>query len=351
MGGSTSGFQCEIMNCSFGVSSPQRLIGADTSFSSTCGSSATTPPCELSNSLENERVKTISHILHDPSTLSFDMFGSGIFSEMVGSFGFLNEGNHSQIPNIKCPFSYVPNLDEEETVWPKKDVKACLDCVNENQRKFVLGSNSSSPNKNAEDNLDVEATEILNKDEKTLKVEHRMSANFYTKSDSKQAKGGSQSVQAPQENYIHVQARRGRATNNHSLAERVRREKISERMKLLQDLVPGCNQITGRTVVLDEIINYVQSLQQQVEFLSMKLANVGPESSLDTEQILLTNNSYISSSNILRTRGKGVDSVLAIDPRLTTSHTIPHVMFQLHGTVPTMPKTTSQQLSSLSKMK
>ncbi|XWS67904.1 hypothetical protein CRYUN_Cryun04dG0044700 [Craigia yunnanensis] len=74
--------------------------------------------------------------------------------------------------------------------------------------------------------------------------------------------------------YIHVRARRGQATDSHSLAERVRREKNSERMKYLQDLVPGCNKITGKAGMLDEIINYVQSLQRQVEFLSMKLATV-----------------------------------------------------------------------------
>lgn len=45
----------------------------------------------------------------------------------------------------------------------------------------------------------------------------------------------------------------------------VRREKISERMKYLQDLVPGCNKITSKAGMLDEIINYVQSLQRQVE--------------------------------------------------------------------------------------
>lgn len=48
----------------------------------------------------------------------------------------------------------------------------------------------------------------------------------------------------------------------------VRREKISERMKYLQDLVPGCNKITGKAGMLDEIINYVQSLQRQVEVIS-----------------------------------------------------------------------------------
>lgn len=78
----------------------------------------------------------------------------------------------------------------------------------------------------------------------------------------------------PMKDYIHVRARRGQATDSHSLVERARREKISERMKLLQDIVPGCNKIIGKALVLDEIINYIPSLQRQVEFLSMKLEAV-----------------------------------------------------------------------------
>ncbi|KAL3641663.1 hypothetical protein CASFOL_012478 [Castilleja foliolosa] len=95
--------------------------------------------------------------------------------------------------------------------------------------------------------------------------------------DEKDAANDKQSkaLEAPKD-YIHVRARRGQATDAHSLAERVRREKISERMKMLQDLVPGCNKVTGKAVMLDEIINYVQSLQRQVEFLSMKLSTVNP---------------------------------------------------------------------------
>uniref|UniRef100_J3LTU1 BHLH domain-containing protein n=2 Tax=Oryza brachyantha TaxID=4533 RepID=J3LTU1_ORYBR len=45
-------------------------------------------------------------------------------------------------------------------------------------------------------------------------------------------------------------------------------------MKILQDLVPGCNKVIGKASVLDEIINYIQALQRQVEFLSMKLEAV-----------------------------------------------------------------------------
>ncbi|CAK7326436.1 unnamed protein product [Dovyalis caffra] len=107
-----------------------------------------------------------------------------------------------------------------------------------------------------------------------------------SKGGGKQGKQGSQGSDQPKEEYIHVRARRGQATNSHSLAERVRREKISERMKFLQDLVPGCSKVTGKAVMLDEIINYVQSLQRQVEFLSMKLATVNPRLDFNIEGLL-----------------------------------------------------------------
>ncbi|KAK0604877.1 hypothetical protein LWI29_020471 [Acer saccharum] len=102
-----------------------------------------------------------------------------------------------------------------------------------------------------------------------------------TSSDNNNSKACSSAVHKP--NYIHVRARRGQATDSHSLAERARREKISRKMKCLQDLVPGCSNIIGKAGMLDEIINYVQSLQRQVEFLSMKLAtqNPGPGFNID----------------------------------------------------------------------
>ncbi|KAI3964385.1 hypothetical protein MKX01_028720, partial [Papaver californicum] len=56
----------------------------------------------------------------------------------------------------------------------------------------------------------------------------------------------------------------------------VRREKISERLKMLQSLVPGCDKVNSKAHMLDEIINYVQSLQVEVEMLSMKLAYMNP---------------------------------------------------------------------------
>ncbi|KAH7516796.1 hypothetical protein FEM48_Zijuj10G0172700 [Ziziphus jujuba var. spinosa] len=88
-------------------------------------------------------------------------------------------------------------------------------------------------------------------------------------------------IQEAPTGFVRVRARRGQATDSHSLAERARREKISVRMKLLQSLVPGCDKITGKAHILDEIINYVQSLQKQVECLAAKLASVDPMLSHD----------------------------------------------------------------------
>ncbi|KAE8726073.1 Transcription factor BPE [Hibiscus syriacus] len=117
-------------------------------------------------------------------------------------------------------------------------------------------------------------------DGKRLKTSVGIDENQDSKAEAEPSSGKpvEQKAQSPPEppkqDYIHVRARRGQATDSHSLAERARREKISERMKILQDLVPGCNKVIGKALVLDEIINYIQSLQHQVEFLSMKLEAV-----------------------------------------------------------------------------
>lgn len=98
--------------------------------------------------------------------------------------------------------------------------------------------------------------------------------------------------------YVHVRARRGQATDSHSLAERARREKINARMKLLQELVPGCNKISGTAMVLDEIINHVQSLQRQVEFLSMRLAAVNPRIDINFESLFAAESESLMDCNI-----------------------------------------------------
>ncbi|KAK4260832.1 hypothetical protein QN277_003897 [Acacia crassicarpa] len=88
-----------------------------------------------------------------------------------------------------------------------------------------------------------------------------------------------------QKEVIQVRAKRGQATDSHSLAERVRRERINEKLRCLQDMVPGCYKTMGMAVMLDVIINYVLSLQQQIEFLSMNLSAASMYFDFNTYQL------------------------------------------------------------------
>ncbi|KAF0914379.1 hypothetical protein E2562_028253 [Oryza meyeriana var. granulata] len=192
-----------------------------------------------------------------------------------GSFGFQayameledREGLYRSPNGAFC--QNIQMSDDHSSGLKKR--KGIDDCI------ALLNPSASSRIQNVGD----QQTEVSSQTERISMEEdnQKSSSKMQSKEDSSDGDG-------TKEDYVHVRAKRGQATNSHSLAERLRRKKISERMKLLQDLVPGCSKITGKAVMLDEIINYVQSLQRQVEFLSMKLATVNPELSFDIEQIL-----------------------------------------------------------------
>jgi hypothetical protein len=73
---------------------------------------------------------------------------------------------------------------------------------------------------------------------------------------------------------MRARAKRGCATHPRSIAERVRRTRISERMKKLQDLVPNMEKTTNTSDMLDETVQYVRSLQLQVGQLHDTIAHL-----------------------------------------------------------------------------
>ncbi|KAI3461080.1 hypothetical protein Pfo_017743 [Paulownia fortunei] len=70
-----------------------------------------------------------------------------------------------------------------------------------------------------------------------------------------------------------IRAKRGCATHPRSIAERVRRTKISERMRKLQELVPNMEKQTNTADMLDLAVDYIKDLQRQVKTLSDNRAN------------------------------------------------------------------------------
>ncbi|XP_041010863.1 transcription factor BHLH089 isoform X2 [Juglans microcarpa x Juglans regia] len=195
----------------------------------------------------------------------FPVNGGGGVGEFVGGlglrrarFGDLNGSNRDDPGNDPMNLDQGPNHDVGGGARKRRD-------QGDDSAKGVSTSNGNG---------------AYDCDGKRLRTSGSRNENLDSKTEAEPSSGKrvEQSTQPPPEtpkqDYIHVRARRGQATDSHSLAERARREKISERMKILQDLVPGCSKVIGKALVLDEIINYIQSLQRQVEFLSMKLEAV-----------------------------------------------------------------------------
>ncbi|KAJ4967020.1 hypothetical protein NE237_018869 [Protea cynaroides] len=272
-------------------------------------------------------------------------YGGGSFSEMVTSFVGLPENeqivSREGSGGIDKTSVTSRNASVQGSTFPEDhhivDEGAGLSSPSGKKRRGAPETQSqfnSSQGVEAEEKEDVsdEMSEgPKQQDEKKQKAEQSPGANLRGKLTGKQGKDRFQNGEGPKEDYIHVRAKRGQATNSHSLAERVRREKISERMRFLQDLVPGCNKVTGKAVMLDEIINYVQALQRQVEFLSMKLATVNPEVNIDVVKILCKD--IQGGGSAVLGFGQGMSSPLP-HPQVTPQGALPTIQNanpQLHS--------------------
>ncbi|KAL0561724.1 hypothetical protein IC582_002165 [Cucumis melo] len=253
----------------------------------------------------------------------FSCFGSRSFNgrQLTNEFGnyrsHLSIGNEklsrvSSSPSLKALGSEMKLQEHKNNSSSQEDESSLSNqdktITNPRKRKAITKAKlkesvvEATPEKESPKKLKTVETK------ENVKTEEDLKKNDENSAEEKQAKANSKPPEAPKD-YIHVRARRGQATDSHSLAERVRREKISERMKLLQDLVPGCNKVTGKALMLDEIINYVQSLQHQVEFLSMKLASVNTTRvDYNVDSLISSKQMYQSGTSLTHPQISPIDS-------------------------------------------
>eukprot|EP00249_Psilotum_nudum_P022542 c28556_g1_i5 orf=424-2244(-) len=66
-----------------------------------------------------------------------------------------------------------------------------------------------------------------------------------------------------------ARTKRSRAAEIHNLSERRRRDRINEKMKALQELIPNSNK-TDKASMLDEAIEYLKMLQLQLQMMSVR---------------------------------------------------------------------------------
>ncbi|KAK4750959.1 hypothetical protein SAY87_004441 [Trapa incisa] len=330
-----------ISSGSSGHVSPQPFLGHMSTNNSTNASSFTTPlnsPPKLSLSTMGHRIRGSFPPLSEDCLVPFATDPG--FAERAARFSSLGSRDFAvglDGKNARVSSSIVEggdswegsSLSEQvhggETGNVKKtqhvDVSAKkrklvqrgkLDAVTPKGSEVSGGNNHTSTKK-------IKSCQAAEKEGSGKKPDEREAMAAREEKMQKHGKDSHSKQQEPPKDYIHVRARRGQATDSHSLAERVRREKISQRMKALQDLVPGCNKITGKALMLDEIINYVQSLQRQVEFLSMKLSTLNPRMDINMEAFL--------RKDIFQSR----ESILPTDS--SPAHVFPYGLLPSHGTI------------------
>ncbi|KAK9069215.1 hypothetical protein SSX86_013331 [Deinandra increscens subsp. villosa] len=196
---------------------------------------------------------------------------------------------------LHSPEETAPNTFNS-SVFPSMEMENLLETTssvlpNSSHNNFNLVKNEpidSDSQHNSSPNL---SDPIISKSTKRKEREKNV------KSSAKKSKNVANETDSEKLPYVHVRARRGQATDSHSLAERARREKINAKMKFLQELVPGCNKISGTAMVLDEIISHVQSLQHQVEFLSMRLAALHPNIDINLDNIFSAESGSLMEGN------------------------------------------------------
>ncbi|XP_010482106.1 PREDICTED: transcription factor bHLH78-like isoform X2 [Camelina sativa] len=267
------------------------------------------PPSNSNSHIMMNRTTPLTEFSADPGfaerAARFSCFGSRSFNGRTNSNLPVNNNNVvnnsgkltrvSSTPALKALVSpeVAPMIPGGEFSRKRK----ALPKGKSKENPISTASPSPSFSKTAEKKEDWSGKGSKSSDEKGGKRRREDEDDDVEEEEGEGNKSNNTKPPEPPKDYIHVRARRGQATDSHSLAERVRREKIGERMKLLQDLVPGCNKVTGKALMLDEIINYVQSLQRQVEFLSMKLSSVNDTRLEFNVDALVSKDVMIPSSN------------------------------------------------------
>ncbi|KAK1325707.1 Transcription factor bHLH75 [Acorus calamus] len=170
-----------------------------------------------------------------PSLPLFDMDSNGdLMSQFVG----MNQSDHMESSNLGfigfSEFSMAPLIDDLSV--PLSTQNPVIAATSET---CIANKTVVNKKRKASENVSGDSSSILES-----KRKNRSSERGKKKKKCSATKEG----ENPNE-VVHVRARRGQATDSHSLAERVRREKINEKLRCLQDLVPGCHKFLSMKIL------------------------------------------------------------------------------------------------------
>ncbi|KAI4316627.1 hypothetical protein L6164_024591 [Bauhinia variegata] len=220
---------------------------------------------------ENENEKnTSSFIPTDISmeeTLSLNEDGS---TERLENSDY-REAERTVVPARQLQLKRKLDVPEQEVPGEeKRNVNS-----SENQKKKPrISREVQRCQKNTRPKKNQKLTENGNEEEETNAGSDGQSSSSYSSEDvdaiSQENSGGTSSTsKSPMALNVNgkTRASRGSATDPQSLYARKRRERINERLRILQNLVPNGSKVDMSTM-LEEAVHYVKFLQLQIKLLS-----------------------------------------------------------------------------------
>ncbi|KAG9130226.1 hypothetical protein Leryth_004282 [Lithospermum erythrorhizon] len=226
-----------------------------------------TTPVESSEVLANNLQKENDFHNQSSNSSKVDQRPSG--SQLYEQSGLVKKSFKDQRPSGSLP--------REQSCSIKKSYELCQEDQEKNNNSLnqVIG-----PDSNKRDSDDVKAAEPVvaassvcsgssgdraSNDQPRLKRKcHDIEESEYRSEDVEEESVGVRKTTPTRG----AGSKRGRAAEVHNLSERRRRDRINEKMRALQELIPNCNK-TDKASMLDEAIEYLKTLQLQVQVMSM----------------------------------------------------------------------------------
>ncbi|PSS18982.1 Transcription factor like [Actinidia chinensis var. chinensis] len=182
------------------------------------------------------------------------------------------QANTSSEPPVAKPF--------EESHTAAKSLGVCREdsAMDDKLLNQVLGPNASNSEKTVEPVVASSSLCSRNSAERASNNPTRCLKRKYFEADDSEGRSGdveeeSVGVKTAATARGGTGSKRRRAVEVHNLSERVvykqrRRDRINEKMRALQELIPNCYKV-DKASMLDEAIEYLKSLQLQIQIMSM----------------------------------------------------------------------------------
>ncbi|KAH9608518.1 hypothetical protein KSS87_015028 [Heliosperma pusillum] len=190
-----------------------------------------------------------------------------------GSRKELGTNNPSGQATVNVNSESLPKKPTDDPLLAKNTMPK--DVMNDTQQNHVLDRVTTKVGGNGERNAEpvVAASSVCSgnsvgkaSNERACDLKRKLRETTESEGPSEEIED--ESIGAKKAVHARASSKRIRAAEVHNLSERRRRDRINEKMRALQELIPNCNKV-DKASMLDEAIEYLKTLQLQLQMFSM----------------------------------------------------------------------------------